>query len=351
MFGGYPVGQFGAFIALQQAVGNRAMSRAVTQRCAGHACEGDVEDTPSVQRQPEKSPPASLDEHRATAKAFVKKYYHWPAWDISGMANGLVAELNKPTKNYTFVRAAIHEIPSEFEDNVTADLVNRLPIPISVIGLTSEGRAMLDVIYEAMITGDVSKFERTQATKILEYRMNRTPQAEFVEGLQSRPIFPIRNIGVTRMATATFRAGLLPNGKVKIRYTSIKVVQYDMFKNDLNTLPGYARNGWSQLRDGIELDPNQIVAVRNWDGDPTTPIDIPALGLIDYSNQIEEKTLSTASTAFFLGLTLGAGALGGGMISGLRARVAAGQASKAYLWGARALIWADRVPWGVRRVR
>ena len=125
-------------------------------------------------------------------------------------------------------------------------------------------------------------------------------------------IFPIRNIGVTRLATATFQADLQPNGKVKLRYTSVKVMEDDMFAADWATLPG-----WTQLSSGIELDPNQPAAVHLYDVEKHPVVDIPALALIDYSNQIEQRTSSTASTAFFHGLTLGMGALGGGAITTL----------------------------------
>jgi len=298
---------------------------------------------PSIQRDSEHKPLDSLDPRRADAKAFIGKYKELIGYDTSGMSDGLVAHLEKPVKDYVFVRAVIDELPSSVEDNVSADLVNRLPMPVSVIGLSGEGRAMLDVLYEAMITGNVSKYERQQADKIVSYRMGRTSQSAFLQGMTHRKIFPIRNIGVTRLATATFKAELLANGKVKVWYSSVAVTQDDMFKEDLKTLPG-----WSQLSTGIELDADEVVAVRLWDDDPTRPIDVPALALIDYSNQIKQRTLSTAASAFLLGLTLGAGALGGGVIRGLQARVAAGEASKAALWGARALIWADRVQYGIQ---
>jgi hypothetical protein len=289
------------------------------------------------------SGPVSVDPQRGAARTFLRKYRIGTIWNTNGIADALVAHLSAPVKDYPFVRAVIAELPSKIEDNVTADLVNRLPLPISVIGLTSEGRAMLDVLYQAMITGDVSKYERKQADKIIAFRMGRVSESEFVGEMSRRMIFPIRNIGITRQATATFRAALLPNGKVKVRYTSVRVVQYDMFADDVKTLPD-----WTHLSNGIELDPNQIVAVHLYDLETRPVVDIPALALIDYSNQIQEKTIGTAATAFFLGLTLGSGALGGGVISGLRARVALGEVSKAWLWGARAVIWADRVQFGIQ---
>jgi hypothetical protein len=334
-------------LSLQRTAGNAAVCRAL-QRCGGDRVPDEIDGAPIVQRDPVRAAPvppalASVEPARDAAKAFLKPYHVGPVWNASGVVSGLVEHLRRPVKDYPFVRAVIAELPSSIEDNVAADLVNRLPMPVRAIGLSAEGRAMLDVLYEAMITGDVSKYERAQAEKIIDYRKGRVSRKDFLAGLGSRMIFPIRNIGITREATATFRAELVPSGKVRVHYTSIRVTQFDMFKADLATLPP-----WSQLSSGIELDPDQPVAVRLWDVNPIRPVDTPALGLIDFSNQIQARTLDTASTAFFLGLTLGMGGLGGGVISGLRARVAAGELSKAYLWGARALIWADRIQFGIQ---
>jgi hypothetical protein len=150
-------------------------------------------------------------------------------------------------------------------------------------------------------------------------------------------IFPVRNVGFTREATATFRATLEPNGKVKVHYTSIRVYQFDMFKEDVKTLPGVQKT-----MDGFELDPDQIVGVKLYDEGGIT-VHVPALALIDFSNQIEQHTISKAATAFFTGLTLGAGGLGATSVEALAADVAAGQASRAALWAARGVLWADRI--------
>ena len=331
-------------LMLQRSAGNAAVCQLVAQRCGARDGEVDLDTDVQLQRRSPEAGPASVDPLRAQARVFLAPFRAASiVWDVDGIADALVARLAAPVKDYVFVRAVIAELPSSIEDNVTADVVNRLPIPVSVIGLSSEGRAMLDVFYDAMITGDVSKFEREQADKIISYRMGRVSQSEFVAGMDRRMIFPIRNIGVTRLASATFTAKLQENGKIGVHYNSVVVTQYDMFKADLATLPS-----WSQLSNGIELDPNLMVAVHLFDVEDHPIYDVPALALIDYSNQIKEKTLGTAKSAFMLGLTIGLGGLGGGSLEGLQERVLAGEVSKAYLWGARALIWADRVQFGVQ---
>jgi hypothetical protein len=319
------------------------------QRCGPRTDEIDLDDqdrpssAPALQRQPATRELVPIDPLRRRAVTFLKPYDHVVVWDVDGVVRALVSQLSQSVMEYAFIRAVMDELPDKIEDDVAAAVVDRLPMPISVMGLSSEGRALLDVFYEAIITGDVSDYQRKQANKIMSYRIGRVSEAEFVTGMDRRMIFPIRNIGVTRLATATFRAGLQPNGKVKLRYTSVKVMEDDMFAADRATLPS-----WTKLSAGIELDPNQLVAVHLFDVEKHPVIDLPALALIDYSNQIEQRTLSTAGTAFFLGLTLGMGALGGGAVGALRAEVALGQASKATLWAARALLWADRVQFGIQ---
>ena len=129
-----------------------------------------------------------------------------------------------------FLRAVFDALPAELEDNVAAELVARTPDGgLHVLTLSADGRAMLDVLFEAMITGSVSEFERKQAERILRAKEYRTTQAGFVESLERLRIFPVRNVGVTRTATATFSATLLPDGKVRVKYNSVRLYQFDMF--------------------------------------------------------------------------------------------------------------------------
>lgn len=316
----------------------------VVQQAAGVGGPGPLGSVVRVQRDTEKTPLQPVAHLAVLVDYFLSQYYRRSGmlWNIKGVAKGLDDYLEQHPTGYAFIRAVVEALPSKFEDNIAAEFVGRLPTTrLNVLSLTAEGRALMDVLYEAIITGDVSAFQRKQTERILEAKKYRTSQAKFLQNLDRRMIFPIRNIGVLRQATATFRAERLPNGNVKVRYSSVKLMQFDMFKADRETLPP-----WSKLRDGIELDPEQMVAVRLHD-EGGTLVDLPALGLLDYSNQIQNKTISTASTAFFLGLTLGAGALGGGAVRALQVRVAAGEASQAYLWGMRALLWADRIAWAI----
>ncbi len=100
------------------------------------------------------------------------------------------ATLSKSAMEYAFVRAIIDELPDQIEDNVAAPLVERLPMPISVMGLTGEGRALLDVLYEAIITGDVTEHQRKQADKIMTYRKGRGLRGRIGDGHETSDDLP-----------------------------------------------------------------------------------------------------------------------------------------------------------------
>jgi hypothetical protein len=271
----------------------------------------------------------------ASARSLQRDIADMVAGEIAHELNRYVATHSSP---YAHVGEVLHNTSSDFEDNVAAAFIElQSDSALEQFAVNHEGRAMLDVLYEAIITGNVSSFERKQAERIITAKSKQIPPAQYIAQMKQEMIFPVRNIGLTRDATATFRATLEPNGKVKVHYTSIRVYQFDMFKEEVKTLPGTQKT-----MDGFELDPDQIVGVKLYDEGGIT-VHVPALTLIDFSNQIEQRTISKAETAFFTGLTFGAGGLGGASVGALAADVAAGQASKAALWAARGVLWADRI--------
>jgi hypothetical protein len=289
----------------------------------------------------------AADQSADAARRFLARHFIGTGYqrrrDIAGIATGLQERLRG--QQYGLVRAVINEIESGIEDDVVSALMRlALDVDLERAAEQADGRSMLDVLYEALMTGSVDSGERKNGTRILEAKRTQQSQQAFVEGIGHRMIFPIRNIGISRMASATFRAELLTSGKVKVRYTSVKVAQYEMFADDLKTL-----GGWGAVREGLILGPDEVVAVRLHDeGGAKTPIDVPAIALIDFGQQIQDKTISTAATAFFIGLTLGLGALGSGPIIAVRGQVAAGEASKAALWAMRAAVWGERVAVGIQ---
>ncbi len=260
-----------------------------------------------------------------------------PTLNVQPLAEQLATYVATRPAPAAFIRDVFAHVGSAREDEVGAELIARLEDhTLAGLAATADGRDALNVVYQAIITGDVTEFQRKQSDRILQAQSEHLKIGEGDRVLT----FPMRNIGWTRYCSATFRASLVrPSGRVFVRYTSIKVDQCDMFKNDLETL-----GGWSKVGNGFELDPNEIVNVKVYEGtDNPVPQPVPAVALIDFANQIEQSTLGTAATAFVTGLTIGLGGVSGAGVRELEGEVIAGRASAARLWGARALLWADRV--------
>jgi len=248
---------------------------------------------------------------------------------------------------YRDVIKKMHELDDYIEDNVASHLlVLQSPAKLEKFAASSEGRAMLDVMYQALITGDVTDFERLQAERILEAKAKRIPSAppeQYLAQLEQEKqyILPLRMQKTFRSDYAIFKAKLQPNGKVKVSYEDeIHFWDSDMFKEDRKNLR--PERVW---KNGIELSPDELVWLKIYDqGKKLVPM--PALALIDYANQAKRQSVSVGATAFEMGLFLGFGGLGafsGAGVRTLAAEVVAGRASVTALRVAKGLLWADRI--------
>ncbi len=260
------------------------------------------------------------------AENLIKRYFLTMSWreDFSGIAYELNFAL--VALRYDYIMEVFDQLPSAWEDNVGAELISMTPIErLKLYALSSQGHKMLNILYEAIITGDVSDFEREQATKILE--ATKISQASYVAQSEDNLLtFAVREQHLLRDCYAGLDAVLLANGNIKVWYPSVRITQCDMFKQDVATFPD---------RDPTrprELPPDKLVNVHLYDqGGVIVPI--PAIALIDYANQSKNKTLSLAQTAFITGLTVGAGGFGG---SGVEAEAEGAK------WGIKATTWAAR---------
>jgi hypothetical protein len=290
--------------------GNAYLQRALTAEAYNAAA-----DQLQIQREEVEKPPKPLAPQANAAGQFLSKYRHvvfgaGEVLDADEAAEGLAAYVGgHGQRDYAFVRAVIAAAGSDLEDNLAAALVERLwkTTGLSVFTLTSEGRAMLHVLYEAIMTGSVSSFEGKQGERILQTLAGGVSEATLVESLQHLMIFPIRSPGMFHLDWIMFKAELRTNGKVWVKYSSVHVSDrpYDKDYDTLRPPPGSPQHDRRVESQGLELPPQQIVAVRLYDkGANSQPIVMPALGLIDYSNQMEHKTLNLAANAFALGLTV-----------------------------------------------
>jgi hypothetical protein len=190
------------------------------------------------------------------------------------------------------------------------------PARLKQIAADVDGREMLHFLYDAMITGKVSPFERMQSERILEAEAETSmpTSAALTKAIEDPAIFPL---ATGWSSTATIVAGLISTGpqagKVKVFYDTWTGVNQPKFRPELDTL--LERYGYSAVNNGIILDPDELVFVKLYDQDGVT-VSIPAIKLIDYFNQQKEDTLGKIKQVSFLAATAGVGGIGAGGILG-----------------------------------
>ena len=132
------------------------------------------------------------------------------------------------------------------EDNVGAEMLALMTRKdesvIDRIAASEDGRATLDIIYQAIITGNVSEFERKQANKALFAKIRRLDPDVYDRRTRKSwryrvPIFPVKFMRVTPGHDyAPPEASLTPEGKVLVKYP-VRVKYMSTFQADIATLP------------------------------------------------------------------------------------------------------------------
>ena len=195
----------------------------------------------------------------------------------------------------------------DLDDDIASRFVTmQSPDRLEAFAANGDGRAMLDVLYQALITGDVTGFERLQADRILLAKA-KTAQApttaDVTKVLVEPAIFPL---ATGWDFTATIRAGLRSDGKVKVYYDSRTGLGSSEFNKERESL--YNRYE-ERVYTGIILDPDELVIVKLFDqGGVTMPV--PAIQLIDFFNQQKQDTLGKIKMVSVMAATLGLGGVG-----------------------------------------
>jgi hypothetical protein len=216
------------------------------------------------------------------------------------------------SKRYRDVIAGVREVSSIEDDIAARFLTLQSPDRLEAYAATDEGRIMLGVLYDALITGDVTEFERLQADRILAAKAKtvRAPAAaDIAKAVREPAIFPL---ATSWDSTATIRAELLPNAKVKVYYDSRTGLGSKEFARERASL--YDRYGES-VYSGIILEADEPVIVKLFDQGGSR-VTVPAIKLIDFFNQQKEDTLGKIKTVSVMGATVGLGGIGAGGILG-----------------------------------
>jgi hypothetical protein len=170
---------------------------------------------------------------------------------------------------------------------------------------------MLDVCYDALITGSVTSFESLQGDRILAARVKGRAigPGEVEEVLENPTIFPLET---SWDSSATIVASL-ESGMVKVYYDTTIGARRPKYAAEMRTL--MARFGYDKVFSGMILRPDEIVMVKLYDQDEAT-VPVPAIKLIDLANRQLQDFEGKFEKVTILGATLGVGAVGGAGVLG-----------------------------------
>jgi hypothetical protein len=261
-------------------------------------------------------------------------YFEMKADNFDGIVARLLLVLavhsNPAAYLQDFFEAANENI-SQWEDNIAAELVRHLTEDrLDALASTYHGRYALSLMYVAMITGSVSDFERAQANRVLFAKARQYSPDDFARRSRYRGkdiptrVFPVRFMRVTGGDYAPPLAELLPTGMVRVSYPQ-RVAYMDTFKKELRTIGNFIGG------DGDEISANEIVIIKDYERGTETPL--PALALVDYSNQAIHSTMGKIVEVSIFAATLGFG--GGAVASAEAGEAAAVRFTATAIWGAR----------------
>jgi hypothetical protein len=262
----------------------------------------------------------SADEHDKAVRRIAALRYH--AEDTAGQIVANELALKAATSLATFavgrrydeVTTILRGTSSNVEDNVAAHLIELLTTPhLEEAAKDPAGRTMLDVCYDALITGAVTSFENFQGDRILAARVKGRDigAGEVEKVLQDPTIFPLET---SWGSSATIVASLEADGTVKVYYDTWTGASQPKYAKEMATLT--TRFGQSAVFSGMVLQPDEIVMAKLYDQDEE-PHPIPAIKLIDLANRQLQDFEGKFEKVTILGATVGLGAVGGAGVLGM----------------------------------
>ena len=283
------------------------------------------------------APPAALPQ--PTPKDLIDQRTSW--WGNLD-EDALGADLLKQAMNADpdYAQRVLDEVGSTDRDDVSLAFAQAATDEqLQQLASTEKGRRLLDRLFDELTDGEVFADEQQQADRILRIKTHSLlSEDQFAAGVtkaQSRTgvILPYRKTGLTVMTPSPIYAHRMPDGKISVH------VRFDIYGTD------YARDPDLRLPpsiwDQVILNESDVVGVKLYDEGGTIEF-MPALKLLQYSNEADRIAYEKAGEAFGIGLTFGLGgeaAAGGEALEGTTlstgARILAG--------AQRGLAIADRV--------
>ena len=221
--------------------------------------------------------------------------------------------------HYPFVEQVLEELRDDNLDNDVADAIvlGAHEQDLDNLSESPAGRALLDSMYEHIITGHLSGEDEQAARKILQAKTRQIPMESFITRAERAQIFPVRQMGLTVYDDSPLEAWLLPNGNIKVKLMA-RVAHTSDFAEEARTLRG------NVFGEGEELRPDELIGVKDYDLNGEIEF-YPAAALLMLANKTDTSTWGTIRNTIFTGASFG---LGGAAAATTRL--------------ARYLLWADR---------
>jgi hypothetical protein len=248
------------------------------------------------------------------------------------------------------VEATLDELDRTDRDDVSNALATAATDEeLAAIAKTDEGRKLLLRLVDELSAGSMGADEAEQIQRVMTARLQDRDPQELIDAPDNAMVIPFSASGFTKLGSASIDATHLSNGKIRVR-TFMKPEHW----KDARHLPS---NMFAAGIESVELDPDQIVGVHLYD-EGGKVVYVPAMYLLQLSNQEDTKLGTMAAEAIFTGLTLGGGegvvaggeavAAGGetvvtGVEAAAEGAVALTRAQRLAKGGLTALKWGDRI--------
>ena len=191
---------------------------------------------------------------------------------------------------------------------------------LKTLASTERGRRLLDRLFDELTEGEVFPDEQQQADRILGIKTRSLLSEEqlaagIAKAKRSGLILPYRKLGLTVWEPSPIYAYRLPDGKITVHLSN----------NIMGT--SYARDPDLRFVWGdMILKEDEIVGVKRYDEGGSIEF-MPALKLLQLTNEDTTRAFEKAGEAFGIGLTLGLGgeaAVGGEAAEGTTATATTG---------------------------
>lgn len=244
---------------------------------------------------------------------------------------------------HDFIMQVFDALGSTDRDDVAYEMMHRASdADLRQAVQSSEGRRLLDRMFDELTAGNVSQEEQQEADRIVRVKAGRLSPEQFEQGMRTAKIFPFRLPGLTVLDDAPISAERRERGRIWIRQP-VRVLGTSMFRAETRTLPSEV------FTSGIELPEDEIVGVRMYDMGGVT-IYRPALFLIQLANTTDTTVLTKIIEVAGIGVTLGTGALASaGAEASMLARVSLWADRIAFALGTVASVIAEHRGWIIRR--